>query len=581
MKINFLSMTFPPVLFGITFDYWTIIHPLVQCFLRSIVLFAYLVTYPVIKMRLKKRQYCPPVTNDILFWSATQIADKIRTKQISSEEVVLAFIARCKEVNPILNAIVENNFEKAITQARIVDQFLKNTTISEMNLEQDMPLLGVPVTVKASIAVKDFCFAVGEVSQKHVKATNDAPAVANLRRDGAIILLTSNVPEYCMSFETMNNITGRTLNPYDTERTPGGSSGGESALISSAASVIGVASDVGGSARLPAMFCGIFGHKPSCNWVSSVGHKPVARSKKWESIFTISVMTRYAVDIPLILKSIATNEECKEYLNTKVDINKMNVYYITDEYSSILCLPIDEEIKVAIRNVAEHLNSTFGCPIKQLKLQNMKYVIEIVAAMVFKVADVETIFNIGDGSKPWKSVFIVLLKRLFRLNLHTWPCIIYGFFLKSLQLVPSWYHKAVTKKRDILKKELEEILGSNSVLILPTFNSCAHYHSEIYAKVLNIGYMAIFNELGFPVTQCPVGLNKKGLPIGLQLVANDKCDNLTITLAKEIEKKFGGWQLPPSNIKKNNGTELDNGYTHSNSEITKKMIEISLTNNIK
>ncbi|KAI4479260.1 hypothetical protein M0802_014418, partial [Mischocyttarus mexicanus] len=105
-------------------------------------------------MQIKKRQYCPPVTNDILFCSATQIANQIRTKQISSEEVVSAFITRCREVNPILNAIVENNFEKAIIQARIVDQFLKETNVNEMTLEQDMPLLGVPVTVKSSIAVK-------------------------------------------------------------------------------------------------------------------------------------------------------------------------------------------------------------------------------------------------------------------------------------------------------------------------------------------------------------------------------------------------------------------------------------------
>ncbi|XP_014615321.1 PREDICTED: fatty-acid amide hydrolase 2-A-like isoform X1 [Polistes canadensis] len=579
--MNVLSTIFPLVLFGITFDYWTIIHPLVQCILRAFIFILYLITYPIIRMRLKKRQYCPPVINNILFWPATEIAVKIRTKQITSEEVVSIFIARCKEVNPILNAIVENNFEKAIIQARMVDQFLKETSISEMNLEQDMPLLGVPVTVKASIAVKDFCYAVGEVSQKHVKAENDALVVANLRRDGAIILLTSNVPEYCMSWETMNNITGRTLNPYDTRRTPGGSTGGEGALISSAASVIGVASDVAGSARLPAMFCGVFGHKPSSNWVSSMGHKPVAINKTWNSIFTISVMTRYAVDIPLILKSIATCDECKKYLNTKVDINKIKVYYITDELSAILCSPIDEEIKVAIRNVVEHLNSTFGCPIKQLKLQNMKYAFEITAVIPSEVDKLETIYNLGDGSKPWKSVFIVLLKRLFRLNLHTSTSIIYGFIFRILKMLPSWYHKAVTKKRDVLKKELKEILDSNSVLICPTFNSCAYYHSEMYTNILNIGYMTIFNALSFPVTQCPMGLNSKGLPIGLQLVANDKCDNLTITLAKEIENKFGGWQLPPSNTNKDNDIELDNGYTDSNSKITRKMNKISSTNNIK
>nr|XP_050847981.1 fatty-acid amide hydrolase 2-A-like isoform X2 [Vespula vulgaris] len=521
--MNILAMIYSFFLFDFTFDYWTIFYLLLKCILRTMMLMLSFIMYPIIRIRLKKRQYCPPLSNKIFFWTATDIARKIRTKQITSEEVVSTFIARCKEVNPILNAIVEDNYENALKEARTVDYFLNTTTQSIESIAQDMPLLGVPITIKASIAVKDFSIAVGVTSEKHTKAEKDALVVKNVRQAGGIILLTSNTPELCMSWETVNNIIGRTSNPYDTRRTSGGSTGGEAALISSGASLMGLASDVAGSVRLPAMFCGVFGHKPTPYWVSCDGHRPISTNKKWNDTFTIGVMTRYAIDIPLILRSITTSQECKECLNREVDIREITIFYFDDEYCKILSSPIDKEIKLAINNLTNHLKSTYRCQVQKIELKNLKYAMEIGSITPFELNKAETIFNLNDGTKPWKSVFLVTLQRLFNLNTHTWGSILYGILVRFLEKLPASYHENILQKRTLLKKELAQLLHHNAVLIYPTFNASAHYHSEIYYKLLNIAYMNIFNSLSLPVTQCPMGLNRKGLPIGLQFNITLRC----------------------------------------------------------
>ncbi|KAL2734382.1 fatty-acid amide hydrolase 2-A-like isoform X1 [Vespula squamosa] len=518
-KMNILAMICSFFLFDFTFDYWIIFYLLLKCILRTTMLILSFIMYPIIRIRLKKRQYCPPF-----------------------EEVVSTFIARCKEVNPILNAIVEDNYENALKEARTVDYFLNTTTQSIECIAQDMPLLGVPITIKASIAVKDCSIAVGVTSEKHIKAKEDALVVKNVRQAGGIILLTSNTPELCMSWETVNNIIGRTSNPYDTRRTSGGSTGGEAALIGSGASLMGLASDVAGSVRLPAMFCGVF------DWVSCDGHRPVSTNKKWDDTFTIGVMTRYAIDIPLILRSITTSQECKERLTREVDIREITIFYFDDEYCKILSSPIDKEIKLAINNLTNHLKSTYRCQVQKMELKNLKYAMEIGSITPFELNKTETIFNLNDGTKPWKSVFLVTLQRIFNLNSHSWGSILYGILVRFLEKLPASYYENILQKRALLKRELKQLLHHNAVLIYPTFNTSAHYHSEIYYKLLNVAYMNIFNSLSLPVTQCPMGLDRKGLPIGLQIIANDSCDHLTIALAKEIEKKFGGWQVPPSNI---------------------------------
>lgn len=224
---------------------------------------------PFFKLRgLKKRRRCPPIEDRILLLSATEIAQKIRKREISSEEVIVAYVKRCRQVNPSINAIVEDRFDAAIQEAREIDSFLQSTTKDEAKIASERPLLGLPVTVKESIAVQGMSYSVG-VKDTPSRATEDADVVARIREAGGIPLLVSNTPELCMWWHTFNKVTGTTRNPYDTRRTAGGSSGGEAALVSAGASLLSLVSDIGGSARLPALFCGVFGHKPTPSKFSS------------------------------------------------------------------------------------------------------------------------------------------------------------------------------------------------------------------------------------------------------------------------------------------------------------------------
>lgn len=153
-------------------------------------------------------------------------------------------------------------------------------------MERETPLLGLPLTIKESIKVKGMSNQSGRLYKKKFVADEDAPVVKNARQKGAIILCVTNTPELCLFWETYNKVTGMTRNPYDVERTPGGSSGGEAALIASGASLIGLGSDVAGSCRLPAMFTGIYGHKPTPFVCSPYGHHPGSDDPAWGTFFT-------------------------------------------------------------------------------------------------------------------------------------------------------------------------------------------------------------------------------------------------------------------------------------------------------
>jgi fatty acid amide hydrolase 2 len=158
--------------------------------------------------------------------------------QLSSEAVVRAYIKRIRDVEPILNAVVENRFNDAIKDAQRADKIIMDT--SSLYVAKNYPLLGVPYTVKESIAVKGLTHGSATLARKGTKADKDAVVVEKMKAAGAIALLVSTTPEYCLSWECNNFVTGRTLNPHNLRKTPGGSSGGEAALNGGGASCFGI-----------------------------------------------------------------------------------------------------------------------------------------------------------------------------------------------------------------------------------------------------------------------------------------------------------------------------------------------------
>ena len=188
--------------------------------------------------------------------SATDLAGAIRERRVSAREVVEAHVNRIEAVDVRLNAVVIPTFERALADADLADEAIASGVPVG-------PLHGVPITVKEQFEVSGTDATFGLRARISDRAARDGPLVAKLRRAGAIIVGKTNLPQLMLAYETDNHVYGRANNPWDLERTPGGSSGGEAAIIAAEGSPLGLAGDMGGSIRVPAHFCGIHGLKPT------------------------------------------------------------------------------------------------------------------------------------------------------------------------------------------------------------------------------------------------------------------------------------------------------------------------------
>src|SRR5690349_6273364 len=231
---------------------------------------------------------------ELNFLSAVSMAERIRRRELSSVELVDAHLTRIEELNSRLNAFVQVDANGARQQARSAEAAV-------LRSEKLGPLHGVPVSIKSSIQVEGLRWESGSKLRAGVVAAHDAPLVARLRRAGAIILGVSNAPELLMAWETDNLLYGRTNSPWDVERTPGGSSGGEAAAIASGMSAGGVGSDGGGSIRVPAHFSGICGLKPTPGRIPTTGHFP-ASAGPFALVGVVGPMARTVADLKALFE---------------------------------------------------------------------------------------------------------------------------------------------------------------------------------------------------------------------------------------------------------------------------------------
>ncbi|CAN8017602.1 unnamed protein product, partial [Ixodes persulcatus] len=234
--------------------------------------------------------------------------------QVSSESVVLAFTARIRLVAPVLQAVVDERFEAALDEARAVDRLVRATPPDERPaLLARKPFLGVPITAKSPVGIQGLVFDAGLKCRRGVVAERDSDAVSAMREAGAVPLALTNVSELAMWWESFNKVHGRTNNPYDLRRIPGGSSGGEGSLLAAAGSVLGLGTDIGGSIRMPAFFNGVFGHKPSPGLVSNGGQFPHVQGHQVEFLGT-GPLCRYAKDLVPALAVLAGPEHSRQVL---------------------------------------------------------------------------------------------------------------------------------------------------------------------------------------------------------------------------------------------------------------------------
>ncbi|XP_050821483.1 fatty-acid amide hydrolase 2 isoform X1 [Gopherus flavomarginatus] len=488
----------------------------------------------------------PPPSQPLLLLSARQLARRIRRQQVKCTDVVQAYIKRIEEINPLVNAVVKSRFDAALQEAHHVDKLLSEGHGDEDSLQEKFPFLGVPFTVKEAFALHGMPNTSGLVSRRNLISTSDALVVSRLKQAGAIPLGVTNCSELCMWYESSNKVYGRTNNPYDLQRIVGGSSGGEGCVLGAACSVIGVGSDIGGSIRMPAFFNGVFGHKPTTGVVPNDGQFPNALGVRTEFLCT-GPMCRYAEDLEPMLRVMAGPGVRKLKLDEKVLLEKVKFYCMEHDGGSVFVSPVDREILQAQRKVVEHLETQCGVQVQYVTIHKMKYAFQIWSAMMSSCdsdGQEAQLFTdlLGDHGKPvwplWE-----LMKWFLGMSLHTIPAIALALTEKLMKLNPGGNAKLVSMGHN-LRTEMMNLLGTDGMLLYPSHPIVAPKHYFPLGMPFNFVYTAIFNVLGLPVTQCPLGLSSEGLPLGIQVVAGPHNDHLTLAMARYLEKAFGGWVCP-------------------------------------
>jgi len=462
--------------------------------------------------------------------SAVSMAKKIRHRELSPPEVVEAHLAQIERLNPKLNAYVQVNVEGARRQAKDAEQSLVHGC-------KVGPLHGVPVSIKSSIDVDGMrCEAGTKLRAGHL-ASKDAPLVTRLRQAGAIVLGVSNTPELLMAWETDNLLYGRTSNPWDLARTPGGSSGGEAAAIASGCSAGGVGSDGGGSIRVPAHFSGICGLKPTPGRVPATGHFPLCAGA-FARIGVVGPMARTVADLKLLFEVMQGPDDGDPssapvplHWPSEEALKKIGVAYFEDDGRT----PVTPETRAAVRMASEGL--------LQAGFQTQR----------FRPKGLE------EARQLWWKFFGTAGGMLIRPEVaghESELSPILEQFLEWAAVDPSHTGQALLDmwtQRDLVRMRILAQMRECPILICPVAAVPAFRHGErtwiVEGQTVRYldawTYSEWFNLLGMPAAVVPVGQSPEGLPIGVQIAGRPWEDELVLEVASLVEKHCGGWRPPP------------------------------------
>lgn len=476
--------------------------------------------------------------NELLTLSGSRLAAMIRARDVSSADVVEAHIEQIRMVNPRLNAMVADRFDEARAEARRADELLRDEGAASLP-----PFHGVPCSIKECFALTGMPQTSGLVARRGYRAPSDATAVARLRAAGAIPLGVTNISELCMWMESSNKVYGRSNNPYDPRRIVGGSSGGEGAIVGAAGAPFGLGSDVGGSIRMPAFFNGVFGHKPTGGLVPNTGQYPMP-IKDVARYCTTGPFARRAEDLMPLMRILAGPDGkdggCTDYPlgdSASVRIDELSVVCIEDNGA----IPVSNDLRQVQWRVAEALQAR-GARVRWETVPKLKKSLDIWSAMLTAAEGDEFATLLGNGHPV--SAIAELGKWLVGRSEHTLPSIT----LAGIEKIPKWT-PGRTRRFAAMGRELRaglvDLLGPSGVLIYPSYASVAPFHHRPLLFPICWSYTAILNVMEMPSTQVPLGLDAGGIPLGVQVASIHGHDHVTIAVAEELERAFGGWVVPP------------------------------------
>ena len=475
------------------------------------------------------------------FATAQQLVKAMRERDISCVEVVQAHLDRIARFNPQLNAIVTLDAENALARAEEADAALARGSSWG-------PLHGVPITIKDSLCTAGLRTTSGHPDLANHIPARDATVVARLRAAGAIILGKTNLPTLARDVQTDNPVFGRTNNPWNLDCTPGGSTGGGAAAVAAGLTPLEIGSDIGGSVRVPAHYCGVCALKPTDRRVPTIGHIPEmpGRMRGLRHMQTVGPLARSVEDLATTLRIIAGADSDDPSAppvpllsDARFSLKQIHIFW-TDKFGN---LSITTEARRAIGTVAGDLASL------RYQVERATCITDFVLAWETwgELLQTELAASLTEQEEAERE------RRLGSLRNPDEPTL--RGAARRLNATVRQYMETLSR-RDRIIAALDNFLGENSILLCPVTVGTAIPHCPVGAPIDvdgakvpywigSLGFCSPFNLTGHPSVVLPLRLSSAGLPIGIQVVGPRWSDLSLLAIAQELAEIIGPFPRPP------------------------------------
>jgi amidase len=483
--------------------------------------------------------------SNIEFATATELAAALKAKKVSSVELTQHAISRIERHDDKVNAICVRDFDRALQTARAADLALSRGGRGS--------LLGIPMTVKESFNVAGLPTTWGFVPQKNFIAQADALAIERVKAAGGVILGKTNVPVALGDWQSYNEIYGTTNNPFDLGRTPGGSSGGSSAALAAGFGALSLGSDIGGSLRVPAHYCGVYAHKPTFGLCPARGHTPPALPPlpSNRDLSVIGPMARSAADLALLLDVMAGPDPLFDGIAYKLDLPAPRHAALKDFRILLLdkhpLLPTGGAVRGAIETLGNELAKAGASVARQSPLlPDLAETSRVYMRMLLSFLAAGFAPEIYAGAQAAASQLDERDDSLFAERLR-------GTVLSHRDWVID------DSRRTGLRAQWHDLFRQFDAVICPLMPTPAYPHDHAepqeerrilidgapHPYVDQLVWPGIATLPGLPATAVPIAMSADGLPIGVQIVGPWLEDRTPLKLAELIEGAFGGFKPPP------------------------------------
>jgi len=485
--------------------------------------------------------------SELAFQSATELTKAIRDRRIGSAELLELYIERYERLNPGINAIVATDFETARNQAKRADDALAKG-------ENWGPLHGLPMTIKDAMEVVGMPCTWGSPELKHFMPERNAVAVQPLIDAGAVVFGKTNVPLFAMDFQSFNDVYGQTNNPWDVTRTPGGSSGGAAAALAAGLTGLEIGSDIGGSIRAPAHYCGVYGHKSTYGIISMHGQAPVPGRFPGDystqaDIAVAGPLARSADDLDLVMGLVAQPPlPQRKAMRVRLPSPRKKTLkaYRIGLWLDDPAYPVDSTIGDCLQAAADRLSAA-GASVEERRPD-----IDFVDChrVYTDLLNLATVSSIPPDRFEEMETIATTLSADDRSN--------YAINVRGLVKTHREWQE-LNYQRTMMRQKWADYFDDTDVLLCPVTRVAAfpHDHARIIDRVLPINGRdescpdALLPWVGLtcvsylPATIAPVGFTPEGLPVGVQIVGPYLEDRTPIHVARLMEDVTGGFAPPP------------------------------------